>query len=345
MVAAGDLQFNTSIAGLDKNEPIALFKSGSIRIANLEMCLTGIDHRADKPIQLRTDPSLSPILEELGCQVLSFANNHALDFGEGGFLDTLDRLKELGLTVLGAGRNLPEARAPKTVSVGKISVSMLAFSSTYGPGSRAGASKPGISYVRVDSQWGINAALQSEQPGSPPSISTSAVGDDLDAIIAVVAEAAKESDLVVVVPHWGVAYRYDLTDYQRQVAHELVDAGADFIFGGHPHIFQAVERYRSGVIFYSLGNFLFQFTADETITKHRPSLWKHWSRHGLMIEVQLIHGEADEATIYPLQLDDRGVPAMARGRQAEYILETLSLLSELEGTHLRVDSTASRACI
>ena len=65
------------------------------------------------------------------------------------------------------------------------------------------------------------------------------------------------AEIVIVAPHWGIEYTYRPTQEQQQVAHAAIDAGADIVFGTHPHVLQPIEVYGDGVIYYSLGNFSF----------------------------------------------------------------------------------------
>lgn len=64
-------------------------------------------------------------------------------------------------------------------------------------------------------------------------------------------------DLIIFAPHWGVEGTYHPTEEQKQVGHAAIDAGADIVFGSHPHVLQPIEEYGGGIIFYSLGNFSF----------------------------------------------------------------------------------------
>lgn len=98
------------------------------------------------------------------------------------------------------------------------------------------------------------------------------VPNNQKAILAKVAELKTEGYFVVVYPHWGPEYKLDIPAIEQERAHVLVDAGADLIIGAHPHVVQPVEIYKDKVIFYSLGNFLFdQYFSYDTL-------------HGLLVE-------------------------------------------------------------
>lgn len=85
-------------------------------------------------------------------------------------------------------------------------------------------------------------------------------------VTAEIARLKREADFVVVMPHWGAEYEPIAHQWQVAAAHQFVDAGADAVIGGHPHVVQNVEEYRGKKIYYSLGNFIFdQYFSDETM--------------------------------------------------------------------------------
>lgn len=88
---------------------------------------------------------------------------------------------------------------------------------------------------------------------------------DLSPILAKIAELKDKADFITVVSHWGVEYSTRLPAYQQQSAHKLIDAGADLVIGHHPHVVQPMEVYRGKMIFYSLGNFLFDQRGQESV--------------------------------------------------------------------------------
>lgn len=78
-----------------------------------------------------------------------------------------------------------------------------------------------------------------------------------DNVVTEIQQAKSKKDLVIVVPHWGNEYQLRASTKQTDDAHTFIDAGADLIIGAHPHVIQPIEVYRGKMIFYSLGNFLF----------------------------------------------------------------------------------------
>ncbi len=88
---------------------------------------------------------------------------------------------------------------------------------------------------------------------------------NLDRVLVAISSAKAQGDFVIVYPHWGVEYNLGTTSEQVVLGHQFVDAGADVIFGSHPHVVEPVEIYQGKPIFYSLGNFVFdQSFSQET---------------------------------------------------------------------------------
>jgi gamma-polyglutamate biosynthesis protein CapA len=110
------------------------------------------------------------------------------------------------------------------------------------------------------------------------------------AVLAKVTALKKKGDFVIVYPHWGVEYATSTPDVERERAHKLVDAGADLIIGSHPHVVQPIELYKGKIIFYSLGNFLFdQYFSFDTL-------------HGLLVGMELTDSTAT-FTLLPTEQD------------------------------------------
>ncbi len=206
-----------------------ILKQGQIVFGNLEGPLTdgGVAGTVKQYVFRSPPDKVAPALARAGFNIVSLANNHTLDYGPEGLEDTRAALEKAGIRAAGAGRNVMEARQPVYMVADGITVAFLAYSLTLPEEFWAGPDKPGTafgheSFVRAD-----------------------------------VAAAREKADLVVVSFHWGQEGKTELRDYQTQLAHAAIDAGASAVLGHHPHILQGVERYKNGVILYSLGNFAF----------------------------------------------------------------------------------------
>ncbi len=172
-----------------------------------------------------------------GFDVVAIANNHALDRGYPALCDTANRLRAVGITPIGGGCNKTEAFSPyvKTLPDG-TTVAFLAYTEFY-KGATATDDRPGLF------------------PYTVPAM-TEAIAD----------AKTNGADIVLVSIHWGVEYMDHPTDAQREMAHALIDGGADVIVGHHPHVPQDFEIYNGKTIFYSLGNFVFdQYFSEKTM--------------------------------------------------------------------------------
>jgi len=206
-----------------------LLAGAAVVFGNLEGPLTdrGTPEQ-DKTYIFRTPPApASRALHNAGFNVVSLANNHTLDFGADGLAQTMEALAAAGIAHAGAGSNLAEARRPVLIEAAGRRIAVLAYSVTLPEQFYAAADKPGTAFAH-------EAQVRAD-----------------------VAAARRQADIVLVSFHWGQEGKTELRDYQTLLGHAAIDAGAAAVIGHHPHILQGIERYRDGVILYSLGNFTF----------------------------------------------------------------------------------------
>ncbi|MGR3208465.1 CapA family protein [Bacillus glycinifermentans] len=183
---------------------------------------------ADKNIHLQTNLESVETLKKMNFNVLNFANNHAMDYGQNGLDDTLNKFTEENLGLVGAGKNLDDAKQHVSYqNVNGETIATLGFTDTYTKNFTAKKDRGGV------------------LPLSPK------------IFIPMIAEASKKADLVIVHVHWGQEYDNEPNDRQKDLAKAIADAGADIIIGAHPHVLEPIEVYKDTVIFYSLGNFVF----------------------------------------------------------------------------------------
>jgi poly-gamma-glutamate synthesis protein (capsule biosynthesis protein) len=323
-------------------------RSVDLTMINLELPLTTVDQPADKAITLRADPGIAPSLREAGVDVATVANNHALDHGPEGLSETLDALESAGIAAVGGGANLAEALQPALLSVNGLLVAVFGLASTLPPGYAAGPRRPGIAPIRVLSRFRIDSTTLDEQPGMSPWVETEAVEEDVrqacDKIAAIRAEAA----LVVVQVHWGIpngwcaAFQGPLADYQRPLAHALVDAGADLVVGHHPHTVHGVERYRRGLIAYSLGNFLFHSMGQNcklTLAESYPpynleTLQTAEALETVLLEIRVEGGRMEKARFRPVRMNTFGEPGFMDVAEARAVLSRITTQSSPLGVSM-----------
>ncbi len=244
---AGDVMFSdpflssydkSGISAIADNEMLEHMQNADLFLINEEFpfSLRG-EAMEDKQFTFRADPKYVKIFQELGVDIATVANNHALDFGRDAFCDTLDTLKNTDITCIGGGYNLSEASAPAVRTLNGQTFAIF------------GATRvsPSATWYASDSQAGLfqtyDATLLNQK----------------------IAEAHTEYDHVIVFVHWGIERNETPEDYQRSLAKGYIDAGADLVVGCHPHVLQGFEYYNGVPIVYSLGNYLFGNRDGDTV--------------------------------------------------------------------------------
>ncbi|MFF2481551.1 CapA family protein [Paenibacillus sp. NPDC058071] len=201
-----------------------------VMAGNLEYPVT---HRGvpaeDKTFVFKGTPEALPALKNAGFDVLSLANNHTLDQGVEGLLDTMGHLDEAGIAHMGAGNNDKEAYKPVIREVRGVKIAYI-----------------GLSRVVPKVSW----KADKNNPGVAETY-------DVTRAIAAIKDAKERADIVAVMVHWGVEKADKPEKYQRDDARAYIDAGADLVIGSHPHVLQGFETYKGKWIAYSLGNFIF----------------------------------------------------------------------------------------
>lgn len=201
----------------------------------------------------RSTAAAAAAMKDAGFSIVSFAGNHCMDWGPEGLLDTIDNLRNSGLEVVGVGPDIKAARSPVFSEVRGVRTAFLAYSSILPEAYWADERRAGCAPVRAHTLY---EQIEHDQPGTPARIHTWAHRDDLEAMVADIRAVRAEAHAVVLSMHWGIHFvPATLADYQREVAHAAIDAGADIILGHHAHILKGIEFYRGKAIFYSLSNF------------------------------------------------------------------------------------------
>src|SRR5436190_21101865 len=212
---------------------IPLFKKADILFGNLESPVSDKGERQVCNSGRMIRPEKMSLLTDAGFDVMSFANNHHLDYGDSAFYDTIERVKAHNIAICGVGANLPEAHKPAIVERDGVKFGFLAYSSIVPIGFEARDARPGCAPLRVSTFY----EQVDRDPGSPPKIITITRKEDLEAMVEDVKKLRSQVDVVVLSMHWGVHYIPGLIAmYQREIAHAAIDAGADLIVGHHPHI-------------------------------------------------------------------------------------------------------------
>jgi poly-gamma-glutamate capsule biosynthesis protein CapA/YwtB (metallophosphatase superfamily) len=252
LAAAGDCTFDRGVRAVcaerGREWPLSavrdIMAAADVAFLNLETSIArGGARLPGKGIWFRSAPEFAQELADAGIDVVTLANNHVLDYDDPAFDETLSNLSAAGIDVCGGGKNMAEARRPAVLSANGISVAFLGYSE----------------FAHI--YWSVARPKRFVAGEAGPGISPW----DRGAIVEDIRRAKRLADHVVVSFHWGDEYVSMPADRQVQLAHAAIDAGASVVHGHHPHVLQPVEVYHGGVIFYSLGNFVFDQKKPATV--------------------------------------------------------------------------------
>ncbi len=263
-VARYDREGKGILGGISK-ELVDEMNMADIFMLNNEFAYSSRGTRiVEKSYTFRAHPKRVEILKEMGADIVSLANNHALDFGVDALIDTFTTLDEAGIDYVGAGNNIDRAKAPIYYNIGDTKIAYLAASRVI---------------------YAMDWYATDDRPGM--------IGTyDPALLVASIKEAKENSDLVVVYVHWGVERTHELVDYQKNMARSYIDAGADIVIGCHPHVMQGLEFYKGKPIAYSLGNYWFNSA------KRESGLLKYYFNSDGTYELQLLPAMNDNTYTY-----------------------------------------------
>lgn len=211
-----------------------LFAQADVRIANLECVVATQGSAGNKNYTFRAHPRVLPVLRR-HLDGVTLANNHSGDFGRQAFAQMLELLARNGLAQAGGGLNLSQAHEPWMVERHGLRIAILSYNEFMPRSFEADHDAAGIAWS------------EDEQ-----------VVQDIRK-----ARQVHRADLVIPFMHWGWENEPVANARQRQLARKMIDAGADTVIGGHPHVTQDIEHYRGKPIVYSVGNFIMKETDND----------------------------------------------------------------------------------
>ncbi len=296
LTATGDIMLarnvGTIIAKQGYDYPFRLIDgrlaAADITFGNLESPLSDEGKALyGKSVVFRGHPAMTAILAQQGFDIMSLANNHAMDYNSEALIETMNLLKENNIEPVGAGLNLTDARKAVIITRNGLRIGFLAYTDKYYTDFLIRKS-----FAADDDSYGVSP-LDKEM-----------IMQDLKALESLV-------DVTVVSLHWGREYKSTPAASDKQLAHDIIDGGAELIIGHHPHRLQGVERYKKGLIAYSLGNFVFD---------QKSMLYM---RQSMILDVKLAPQEVLEASITPVLITDCQ-PAILTGSKAVKLLNTMA---------------------
>ncbi|MBD5548808.1 MAG: CapA family protein [Lachnospiraceae bacterium] len=193
---------------------------------------------AGKAYTFRANPERVEVLQQLGVDAVTLANNHVYDYGKEAMMDTFAVLEDAGIPYFGAGDTLQRAMKPLYLEVDGKTIALVAASR---------AEKYKMTPQATDEEPGILRCY------------------DTELFLQVIKEAKEHADFCIAFVHWGTEYSYDLEQVQLDTGKEYLDAGADVVIGAHSHCLQGMEYYDGKPIIYSLGNYWFNEKTLDTM--------------------------------------------------------------------------------
>jgi poly-gamma-glutamate synthesis protein (capsule biosynthesis protein) len=204
-------------------------RAADITVGNLETAASTRGVAAVKEFTFRGPPSaLRPVHDLAGFDVLTLANNHAVDYGRDALMDTVRAVRAAGMQPIGAGANDRQARRPAIVEAGGLRVAFLGYSDVNPLGFNATATMPGTAKAEI-----------------------AAITADVHAVL-------RRADVAVCFFHWGTELHPRPDARQQQFAAACLNAGAKLVLGAHPHVLGGVvQPRRRSLVAWTLGNFVF----------------------------------------------------------------------------------------
>jgi poly-gamma-glutamate synthesis protein (capsule biosynthesis protein) len=361
VTAVGDLIFNEKIS--DRPEPerrnlVRILREADIAYGNLEFSINERPELQKPFYNFRVGREFAWEVAATGFNLVSLANNHALDFGTAGLEECMKALEQSGIAFAGAGRTLAQARAParKKVQGQKTRLALLSYMRYWTDRYRC-ADPAGPCLATINP-----AVILVAKEGGKVEAVEGPVEDDVKAMEDDVVLAKRHNDVVLVslhvhdVSHSRAFGIQDTTPKNEEITfRRAVDAGADLVLGSGPHVLRGIEIYKGKPIFYSLGDFIYQYRTPKKIPVDlvhqrdseiaRPPNVSVQDRRdprevmeSVLVRLTLNKEKLRRIELIPVTIDDEGplygVPRLAGTKRGKEIIELLQRLSEPYGTKI-----------
>jgi poly-gamma-glutamate synthesis protein (capsule biosynthesis protein) len=360
ITAVGDMIFNEKISHLTEPERaglLRLMQEADIAYGNMEFSLNDRPDLQRPFYNFRAPRDFRWELARTGINLVSLANNHALDFGPEGLKECLKALDHSNITYAGAGATLAEARAPGRLELAgfKTRVSLLSYMRYWTAKYRSkDASAPSLATIDPAVILAVRDGKVEKVEG-PLESDVKAMEDDI-------VLARRHADLLLVSLH-----NHDVTHHRAYgiqattppndqiMFHRAIEAGADMVIGTGPHVLRGIELHQGRPIFYSLGDFIYQYRTPERIPADvihqrdiempRPANVSVFDRResrevleSVMVRMTMNQGKLKRIQLLPVTIDDEGplygVPRLASTKRGGEIIALMQKLSAPYGTKI-----------
>ena len=360
ITAVGDMIFNEKISHLEAPERaglLRLMQEADIAYGNMEFSLNDRPDLQRPFYNFRAPRDFRWELARTGINLVSLANNHALDFGPEGLKECLKALDHSNITYAGAGATLAEARSPGTLELAgfKTRVALLSYMRYWTAKYRTkDASAPSLATIDPAVILAVRDGKVEKVEG-PLESDVKAMEDDI-------VLARRRNDLLLVslhnhdVTHHRAYGIQDTTPPNEQIMfRRAIEAGADMVIGTGPHVLRGIEFHQGRPIFYSLGDFIYQYRTPERIPADvihqrdiempRPANVSVFDRResrevleSVMVRMTMNQGKLKRIQLLPVTIDDEGplygVPRLASTKRGGEIIALMQKLSAPYGTKI-----------
>jgi poly-gamma-glutamate synthesis protein (capsule biosynthesis protein) len=309
LILGGDIMLGRMVKGAilrhgpeyPLGEVSEVLKKADLTLVNLECALTSSKTQwpgEPKAFYFGAPPEAIQSLIGAGIDGVSLANNHTLDYGVEGLLETVDLLKKNEIEFAGAGVNLKEARRPAIIERHGIKFGWVAYSD-HQEDFAAIETRPGIAYLNLEDE---EKAIEQ-------------IREDL------LQMKKAKVDWPILSLHWGPNMVLRPSIRFKHFAHAVIDSGFKILFGHSAHVFHGVEIYKNCPIFYSTGDFVDDYYVDPDFKND----------HQLFFELEVKGSDLDRITLHPIFIQKcQTVPA--KEEQFEYIVKKMTGLCKEMGT-------------
>lgn len=280
-----------------------------VRLMNLETSITaGGEFAPGKAVHYRMHPDNVGCLAASRPDVCALANNHTLDFGHRGLVDTIQALTVAEITCAGAGLDAEQAESPAVVALPddrRVVVASCGSPSSGIPrGWAARADRPGVAFV--------------------PNLSDQSADEIAERVLAL----RRPGDIAIVSLHWGSNWGYEVDPDQTRFAHRLIDAGIDVVHGHSSHHPRPVEVYHGKLVLYGCGDTVDDYEGIRTYEAFRQEL-----RLLFFASIECGTGLLTTLRMMPMRMRRMRLEHVSRG-EAEWLRSTLERMSRPFGTRV-----------
>ena len=296
------------------HDVLPVLQNAELTIVNAEGVIAQSGSQVNKhmlqPIYYHTHPNALFALANAGIDMVAVGNNHAGDYGPAAFTEMLHHLEATSIDYFGGGINRNDAMQPAYRKIGETVVALVGGEFSGNRSFDATAAGPGIL---------LNQGLHSGRN----------MDEMIDRYTKILKAARRYAHVVLLSPHWGLNYTTGPTRHIETLAHSLIDAGYDGIFGHSAHQSHGIEMYKGKPIVYDMGNLVID--------------WRNQPRdgHSFLYEVEVSKAGVESLRAWPLDLDENRT-ALATGGRASVAIEQLIKRSDDFDTTVETDGATAQ---